>query len=195
MRTTLLALVTVVCLFGGSAEGAPILDGRVVETTYLFPDTSTIFTTPVNATVGAGVELANYAGCCAIDFSNTNIRITLTRNAGINDVAFDGLRFFDIFGTIPNDLDVTLNPATNYAGFDASRLSASGDTLFVNLANLPGLTGQFISIDLAQSGPGGPVVPEPTTLTLLGGGLATLVARRRNSKRRVGGSLSASQLA
>ncbi|HUL75053.1 MAG TPA: PEP-CTERM sorting domain-containing protein [Vicinamibacterales bacterium] len=178
MRSTLLACVTVACLFGGTAEAAPILLGQVVQTTYLFPDTSTVYAAPVNATVGAGVELLNYAGFADIDFSDTNVRITTTRDAGINNVAFDGFRFFDIFGTIPDNLTAVLNPATTYAGFTASRLQGgNADTLFVNVANLPGLRGQIISIDLVPSTV--PTVPEPATLALLGGGLATLVARRR----------------
>lgn len=186
MRTTLLALATVVCLFAGNAQATPILDGQVVQTTYLFPDTSTVFAAPVNATVGAGVELLNYAGFADIDFSDTNIRITTTRDAGINNVAFDGFRFFDIFGTISNNLIAVLNPATTYAGFTASRFAGGDqDTLLVNVANLPGLKGQVISIDLVERVA---TVPEPATLTLLAGGLATLVARRRGSKRR-GGAL------
>jgi len=184
MRSTLLTFSLVACLFGGSAEAAPILLGQTVQTTYLFPTTSTIFAGPTNSVVGPFVELPNFANLADVDFSDTNIRITLTRNANVNNVAFDGFRFFDIFGTIPNNVNAVLNPSTTYAGFMPSRLAGGDqDTLFVNLANLPGLTGQFISIDLVLTTT--PTVPEPATLTLLAGGLATLVARRRHSKRRV----------
>jgi hypothetical protein len=186
MRTTVLALATVVGLFAGNAAATPILDGQVVQTTYLFPNTSTVFAAPINATVGPGVELLNYAGFADIDFSDTNIKITTTRDAGVNNVAFDGFRFFDIFGTIPNNLMAVLNPATTYAGFTSARLAGGDqDTLLVNVANLPGLRGQIISIDLVQQ-PVSTTVPEPATLTLLAGGLATLAARHRRSKRGVG---------
>jgi PEP-CTERM motif len=182
MRATVFGMVTGVCLFAASAQAAPILDGQVVQTTYLYPNTSTVFDScgPVNATVGSGVELANFCGLADIDFSNSNILITLTRNAGVNNVLFDGLRFFDVVGTIPDDLIAVLNPATNYAGFTQSRLGGGdADTLLVNLEDLAGLKGQFISIDLVETSS----VPEPSTVVLLGTALATTQLRRRRMSR------------
>jgi hypothetical protein len=161
------------------AQAAPLFLGQVVQTTYLYPNTSTpyILGPPTNATVGAGVELLNFAGFVNIDFSDTNILITTTRDAGINAVAFDGLRFFDVFSTIPAFGSVTINPATNYAGFNASRVTFDSNTIFVNVANLPGLVRQVISLDVYPS-----LVPEPSTLVLLGTGIAAMVRRRRSTR-------------
>jgi hypothetical protein len=169
-------LVVIALASVSPAKASPILEGQVVEVTYLYPNDATAFSGPVNVVVGAGVELVNFAGFADIDFSDTNIRITTTRNAGVNDVPFDGFRFFDVFDTIPSPLNITLNAETNYAGFSASRLTADLETIWVNVANLPGLRGQVISIDLAVPST---AVPEPTSMLLLGTGVAGLLVTRR----------------
>jgi hypothetical protein len=146
---------------------ASLLTGQTVQSTYLFPNTSTIFSGPTNSVVAGGVELVSFAGLANVDFSDMNILITLTRDAGVNNVAFDGFSFFDVNGTIPAITSVSLNGATNYAGFTGSRITFDADHVFVNVANLPGLNGQEISIDLNAAA----AVPEPGTLSMMVAGM------------------------
>jgi hypothetical protein len=179
MKTPMSVAVAVsfgLCLLTPSSAAAVILLGETVEVTYHFPDLATDFAGPTDVIVGAGTELFNFAGYADIDLSDTNILITTTRAAAINGTAFDGLHFFDVFGTIPALTTVLINPATSYPGLDASRITFDADNIYINLVDLPALQGDFISIDLVA---GSSAVPEPGTLGLLGAGLATLLSRRR----------------
>jgi hypothetical protein len=120
--------------------------------------------------VGPAGTLTNYAAFVDLSLSDTNILITADRNAQVNNVAFDGLEFLDVNGNIPNFTNVTLDSATTYAGFDASRITVGANTIFVNVADLPGLQGQVISLDIGSA-----AVPEPSSWLLAGAGLIVLL--------------------
>jgi len=153
--------LTLVCAVLVPAR-ANLLTGQTVEVTYLFPNTGTIFAGPTDI-VGPAGTLSGFANFVNLSVSDTNILITTTRNAQVNNVAFDGLRFVDVNANIPNFTNVTLDPATNYAGFTPSRVTVSSDTIFVNVEGLAGLQGQVISLDI-----GGTPVGEPALLLLVG---------------------------
>lgn len=152
-------VVTLVWLSATSPVQATTLDGQTVATTNFHgsqPDQTTIFG-PVESVVGPGVELTNFGvtvwvngqpqpGVFNIDFSDTNVLITL--NADQPFGYFEVLRFSDANGTILGFTEVTINPATNWNGFNESDIFVSAEFFQVNLTALYGEVGQQISLDL-----------------------------------------------
>jgi hypothetical protein len=121
--------------------------------------------------IGPGVELTGFGQppvtpLVDIDLSDRDILITA--------VADQPFAFEDrlIFGIVRDDLQFSINPATNWAGFTPNRLGRPADFLVVDLSQLSGLAGQQILLD---------AVPEPSSAGLLLAGAAALaaVARRR----------------
>jgi hypothetical protein len=89
------------------------------------------------------------------------------------------LQFFDF---IPNDIPpitgVSINAATNWAGFATStfpRVSNHVEAVFVELAELSGLAGQQILLDLT-------FVPEPAAAALLAAASTALLAAHRRRR-------------
>jgi hypothetical protein len=89
-----------------------------------------------------------------IDFSDTQIVIM-----AVNDQPPHYSEFIEMAVIDDLNISVSLNPATNWAGFamPTGRLSENGDNILVNLNGLAGLQGQQIVID---------VVPEPAATAL-----------------------------
>lgn len=158
-----------------SPAWAGLSDGKALRVTYLYPDLSTVYAGPVSVTGDAG--LSSFAGILNLSFTDTSIRMTLTVNAGVNAVAFDGLRFEDLNQNLGLAGFVLDTSATNYAGFSAAQLSYGPDTLYVNLQGLPGLAGQTIVLGAT------PPVPEPGTAALLLAGAGLLGWRARRAGR------------
>ena len=158
---------------------APVLDGQTIQTTDFHgtaPD-ATLIIGPVSSVVGAGTELTGFGWeeFLNIDFSDTNILITAATDQPFGFL--EVVRFFDAIGNIPSLTDISVNPSTNYSGFDATRISSfNSDLIQINLTGLNGLQGQQISLDLTAA----PTqVREPATIWLLVVSMAMLIAWRR----------------
>jgi hypothetical protein len=168
MRRLLWALL--VLFFAACGSQAQTLNGETITTTYLFPDTGTIYSGPQDTVVPGSI--INFADFATITFSANNILITTNRDAGVNNVAFDGFEFSDtndIFNT------VLLDPTTNYAGLTSSRVTFNSGQIFVNVANLPGLDGQTILLDI--NGSSAPTPELGTILLTLSGALAFAIKK------------------
>jgi hypothetical protein len=179
MTHTALKWFAVACLTAISQGlAAAPLDGRTIETANFHgtaPDV-TVITGPESRVVGPGIELTTFGwlGFLNINFSDTNILITAATDQPFG--FFEAIRFSDVIDNIPAFTNVSLNPSTNWAGFDSSRIIFESDLIQVSLTGLNGLQGQQISLDLTAT-PG--QVPEPATIWLLVVGMTTLFAWRR----------------
>ena len=136
---------------------AALLEGQTVQTTDfhgIAPD-QTIEIGPVDTVVGPGAELTGFGfeGFLDIDFSDTNILITAATDQPFG--FFEVLRFLVVSSTI-DFTSVTLNSATNWTGFDASKILFTSDRIDLTLTALAGSQGQQISLDLSG---GSRVVP------------------------------------
>ena len=139
---------------------AAVMDGQTVQAWHYHgsqPDSGTsAFATFV---VGEGVELTEFGvhvwengqplpGMYDIDFSDTTLVITATHDQAFG--YWDALIFTDVNGTIPDILDITINPETDWAEFTDSDIYIDNDLDYINL-NVGGgdaLEGQMISLEI-----------------------------------------------
>jgi hypothetical protein len=140
---------------GGVSGSRGTLIGHMISTTDFHgaaPDQTQLLG-PVDTIVGDAVELTNqfFAGFATIDFFGASIRITAATDQPFG--YFEVLRFADTNGTISPIASVSVDPATNYAGFNASRLNFTADLIDVNLTALSGQSGQQILLNIVFAAP------------------------------------------
>jgi hypothetical protein len=130
------------------------LVGHVISTTDFHgatPDHTTVVG-PHITIVGDGIELMNgFEGFATIDLSGASIRITAATDQPFG--YFELIRFADANGTISPIAAVTVDPATNYGAFNASRLAFTADSIDVNLTGLSGQQGQQILLNITFAAP------------------------------------------
>jgi hypothetical protein len=179
-RFLLVAFLTSVLPLGAKAG---LFLGQTVQATYYDPTSADIYRGPWTAVVGPGVEFTyvlpcfSGASCIDVDVSDTNILVTmhyLNEPGDFTPAAFNGIRFYDLDGTIPDFTSVTINGISNMAGFDASRVTFDGNSIWVNFQGLIGTNSTIVSLDVAAAD-----VPEPSTVLLVGLGCVSLLALRR----------------
>jgi len=193
MRFSIAALAASVMVaaafIGGAAPARASFIGAEMTASYQYPTLGSIYGqaswTPPTFTVGGGVETVGNVEnvtSIAVNFASSSLSILLTTvlgNPTWGNSAFNGPVFT---ATGPLGIaGVSVNAATTMAGFDASRVTFTGNTLRIDWNGLSYTSGTAVALDFTFV----PVaVPEPASFALLGAGLLTLgaVARRRRNK-------------
>ena len=163
--------------------------GESVSTESLYPDIGTVYTSPIAALVGPCVELpgssTNFGGgnYFDIDFFADEIEIRFNATNVFSAVSFNGLHIFNTPLAQADITGVTINPATNMVGLDASRITFDANNIYINWEGLPFSTAPrtIVSLDLTS---GLSDVPEPSSMVLAGLGVVGLIVathRRRKS--------------
>jgi hypothetical protein len=160
-------------LFGGSANAGFI--GNTLDADYLFGGISSVYDDMSNVVVGAGAEWSLFNLSTDVDDKS----ITMSRSGGVSfsQSTFNGFSFTDVNGTIEDFVAVTVDASTTLVGFDASRVSFTADSLYLNFEGLSG-GDLFAKVNVSFTS----AVPEPSIIALFGLGLVGIgFARRRQS--------------
>jgi hypothetical protein len=166
---------------------ATTLLGTTISEGYYLPDSSALYTNanynPQTFVVGPLQESTiNLEGVTTfnVDFGDTSLDMqfdTSLSNPTLNNTAFNG-PIFTGSGFIQID-GFTINPSTNLAGFDASRVSLTNNSLGLNFAGLSYNTDTVVSLDFTPVASA--AVPEAATwaMMLVGFGVTGFMVRRR----------------
>lgn len=151
------------------------LMGTSLQYEYMFPTYGTPYPSffgSASYTITGAVEIQGDFSAFDVDVTDSQMILTMTSGATWTAADFNGVGWYDITNNLGTITSVTLDPSTNYPGFDASRVIWDGNSFAVNMQGLGASFGSVVVLNI--------VTPTPGAAAILGlGGLATLRRRRR----------------
>ncbi len=128
--------------------------GKTIGYKYHYPTINDIALSAPNGNyvVSNGVEIADVSGAgislATMDISNSNILVQFTRVGSWDFKDFNGFEIYDVNNSIANITDVVINPATNLAGFDKSRITFNANQIWINWQGLSFDANTKLSLDI-----------------------------------------------